>query len=274
MDSQNNLSFLVTFEKTVNFIRNRFPLIAIASVVLALASSLLSYLIFDPAALVASMVYYSNPAQVLGALFGRLLLLTIVFIFIGAVAIGIIYNLTASDKLDTKLVSQRILPAFLNLAGFTAIYFIIFLIAGILLSLIMWIIGMILPQKLVVLLTILIGFAIYLIISIIVNYFCASLIVPDSIGFFQRFAGSHKLAVTKWKAPLLMVLISFGITIVLGLINYLLGNNIIVATITSIVSMFISFFVYSFFYRLYNVSNNVELPKLDDNNQNNQQIIS
>lgn len=274
MDSQNNLSFLVTFEKTVNFIRNRFPIIAIASVVLALANSVLSYIIFDPAALAASMVYYANPAQVLGALFGKVLLLSIVFLFIAAVTIGIIYNLTTSDKFDMKLVSQRILPAFLNLAGFTAIYVIILIIGIILLSLIMWIIGMILPQQLIALLTLLIAFVIFLVLSIIANYFSASLIVPDSMGFFQRFVGSHKLAVTKWKAPLLMILISCGITIVLGLINYLLGNNIIVTTITSIVSMFVSFFVCSFFYRLYNASNNVELPKLDDNNQNNQQIIS
>lgn len=274
MDSQNNLSFLVTFEKTVNFIRNRFPIIAIASVVLALAYSLLSYLIFDPAAFTASMIYYSNPAQVLGALFGKVLLLSIIYIFMAAVMIGIIYNLSASDKFDSKFVSQRILPAFLNLAGFTAIYLIILIVGIILLSLIIGIIGMILPQKLIALLAILIGFAIFLILSIITNYFTASLIVPDSIGFFQRFIGSHKLAVTKWKAPLLMVLISCGINIVLGLINYLLNNNIIVATIISIVAMFISFFVSSFFYRLYNVSNNVELPKLDDNNQNNQQIIS
>ncbi len=274
MDSQNNLSFLVTFEKTVNFIRNRFPLIAIASVVLALANSVLSYIIFDPAALAASMVYYANPAQVLSSLFGKVLLLSIVFLFIAAVTIGIIYNLTTSDKFDMKLVSQRILPAFLNLAGFTAIYFIILIIGIILLSLIMWIIGMILPQQLIALLTLLIAFVIFLVLSIIANYFSASLIVPDSMGFFQRFVGSHKLAVTKWKAPLLMILISCGITIVLGLINYLLGNNIIVTTITSIVSMFVSFFVCSFFYRLYNASNNVELPKLDDNNQNNQQIIS
>ncbi|MCX8582925.1 MULTISPECIES: hypothetical protein [unclassified Gilliamella] len=274
MDSQNNLSFLVTFEKTVNFIRNRFPIIAIASVVLALANSVLSYIIFDPAALAASMVYYANPAQVLSSLFGKVLLLSIVFLFIAAVTIGIIYNLTTSDKFDMKLVSQRILPAFLNLAGFTAIYFIILIIGIILLSLIMWIIGMILPQQLIALLTLLIAFVIFLVLSIIANYFSASLIVPDSMGFFQRFVGSHKLAVTKWKAPLLMILISCGITIVLGLINYLLGNNIIVTTITSIVSMFVSFFVCSFFYRLYNASNNVELPKLDDNNQNNQQIIS
>ena len=274
MNSQNNLSFFVTFEQTINFIRNRFVAIAIASVVISLASSLLTYLIMDPSTFAATMIYYSNPADIVGAIFGILLLLFIIYIFISSVMIGIIYNLSASDKFDLKLVLERLLPAFLNLLGFSCIYSIIVIVITIVVSLIFAIIGFILPSRATSFLLILLGAAIGLFLSVIIYYFCASLVRPNSKGFFQKFADCHKLAVTQLKAPLLMVLISWVINVVLFFITSMLGDSIVVMLIYSVLSTFLSFFVYSFFFRLYSVYNNVELTKADDNNQNNQQLIS
>ena len=274
MNSQNNLSFSVILEQTINFIRNRFVAIAIASVVISLASSLLTYLIMDPATFTVSMLYYRNTADMVGAVFGVLLLLFMVYIFISSVMIGVIYNLSTSEKFDLKLVLERLLPAFLNLLGFACIYSIIVIVIAIVVSLIFAIISFILPSRAASLLLILTGAAIGLFLSVIVYYFCASLIRPNSKGFFQKFADCHKLAVTQWKAPFLMVLISVVINIVLYFISTMLGDNIVVMIIYSVLSTFLSFFVYSFFFRLYSESNVVEQPKLDDNNQNNQQVIS
>ena len=274
MNSQNNLSFFVTFEQTINFIRNRFVAIAIASVVISLASSLLTYLIMDPSTFAATMIYYSNPADIVGAIFGILLLLFIIYIFISSVMIGIIYNLSASDKFDLKLVLERLLPAFLNLLGFSCIYSIIVIVITIVVSLIFAIIGFILPSRATSFLLILLGAAIGLFLSVIIYYFCASLVRPNSKGFFQKFADCHKLAVTQLKAPLLMVLISWVINVVLFFITSMLGNSIVVMLIYSVLSTFLSFFVYSFFFRLYSASNVAEKPNLDDNNQNNQKVIS
>lgn len=274
MNSQNNLSFFVTFEQTINFIRNRFVAIAIASVVISLASSLLTYLIMDPSTIAATMIYYSNPADIVGAIFGILLLLFIIYIFISSVMIGIIYNLSASDKFDLKLVLQRLLPAFLNLLGFACIYSIIVIVITIVFSLIFAIIGYILPSRAANILILLSCATIGLFLSVIIYYFCASLIRPSSKGFFQKFADCHKLTATQWKAPLLMVLISWVINVVLFFISAMLGNNIVVMIIYSVLSTFLGFFVYSFFFRLYSASNVAEKPNLDDNNQNNQKVIS
>lgn len=274
MNSQNNLSFFVTFEQTINFIRNRFVAIAIASVVISLASSLLTYLIMDPSTFAATMIYYSNPADIVGAIFGILLLLFIIYIFISSVMIGIIYNLSASDKFDLKLVLERLLPAFLNLLGFACIYSIIVIVITIVFSLIFAIIGYILPSRAANILILLSCATIGLFLSVIIYYFCASLIRPSSKGFFQKFADCHKLTATQWKAPLLMVLISWVINVVLFFISAMLGNNIVVMIIYSVLSTFLGFFVYSFFFRLYSASNVAEKPNLDDNNQNNQKVIS
>ena len=275
MNSQNNLSFSTTFEQTVNFIRNRFTTIAISSVVIALTSSLLTYyLILGSVTFTPSLIYYGDPSDIVGAVFGVLLLLFIVYILISSVMIGVIYNLSASDKFDLKLVLERLLPAFLNLLGFSCIYSIIVIVITIVVSLIFAIIGFILPSRATSFLLILLGAAIGLFLSVILYYFCASLVRPNSKGFFQKFADCHKLAVTQLKAPLLMVLISWVINVVLFFITSMLGNSMVVMLIYSVLSTFLSFFVYSFFFRLYSVYNNVELTKADDNNQNNQQLIS
>ena len=274
MNSQNNLSFLVTLEQTINFIRNRFVAIAISSVVISLASSLLTYLVFDPATITANMIYYRNAYDIVGTIFGVLLLLFIVYLFISSVMIGIIYNLSASEKFDLKLVLQRLLPAFLNLLGFACIYTIITIVIAIVVSLIFGIIGFILPSRAANILILLSCATIGLFISVIAYYFCASLIRPNSKGFFQKFADCHKLTATQWKAPLLMVLISWVINVILFFISAMLGDNIVVMIIYSVLSTFLSFFVYSFFFRLYSASNVVEQPNLDNNNQNNQQVIS
>ena len=274
MNSQNNLSFSTTFEQTVNFIRNRFTTIAISSVVIALTSSLLTYyLILGSATVTPSLIYYGDPSTV-SAVFGVLLLLFIVYILISSVMIGVIYNLSASDKFDLKLVLERLLPAFLNLLGFSCIYSIIVIVITIVVSLIFAIIGFILPSRATSFLLILLGAAIGLFLSVILYYFCASLVRPNSKGFFQKFADCHKLAVTQLKAPLLMVLVSWVINVVLFFTTSMLGDSIVVMLIYSVLSTFLSFFVYSFFFRLYSVYNNVELTKADDNNQNNQQLIS
>ena len=275
MNSQNNLSFSTTFEQTVNFIRNRFTTIAISSVVIALTSSLLTYyLILGSVTVTPSLIYYGDPSDIVGAVFGVLLLLFIVYILISSVMIGVIYNLSASDKFDLKLVLQRLLPAFLNLLGFACIYSIIVIVITIVFSLIFAIIGYILPSRAANILILLSCATIGLFLSVIIYYFCASLIRPSSKGFFQKFADCHKLTATQWKAPLLMVLISWVINVILFFISAMLGNNIVVMIIYSVLSTFLGFFVYSFFFRLYSASNVAEKPNLDDNNQNNQRVIS
>jgi hypothetical protein len=274
MDSQKNLSFLTAFEQTINFIQNRLVLIAISSVVLAVASSLLTSLLLDPSAMVMMMYGGVGSIQFLRAFFGILLLLLLLSLLLKAITLAIIYNLSESDKFDLNLISSRILPAFLNLVGFSLIY--LFLAAGIsfVLVLIVGVLGLVLPERFLFILLLLGMIATMLFVNMVFAYFSASLIRPDSKRFGSRFCDVHRLVLTNFKAPLIMMLINFAVIITLSLVCFILGNNIVISMITSVLTTFLSFFVCTFFFRLYNVSNDVEQQKLDSDNSNNQQIIS
>lgn len=89
--------------------------------------------------------------------------------------------------------------------------------------------------------------------------------------FFQRFSASHKIFFQNWKAPVLMILIDTIVIAILSGISSLLEKNIVVDAISTSLAVFADFFIFSFFYRLYSVNNNVESSKLDENNQ---QIMS
>jgi len=274
MNSQNNLSFSVTFEQTVDFIRNRFLLIAIVSIILALFSTIISNLIFDPSLILAQLYYIQSPTQVFTYLIRPLILLYILCIICISITLAVLYNLSINDKLNPSLILPRLLPIALNILGYTIIYSIILIALFILFSLIMFILSFVLSERVRLLTTILFLIAVALIYFSLFYYFLASTIQPSTKTFLQRFIDSHKFIFSNWQSPILIVLISGLINIVLNWFSALLGNNIIVGVIFSTLSTIISFFVFSFFYRLYTVKNNIELPKLDENNKQNQQIIS
>jgi hypothetical protein len=271
MGTQKNLSFSTIFEQTVNFIRNRFALIMISSVVIVLVYSLLTSILLDKGA--ENMVV--NPELYFRLLCRTLMLTFLLYFPFEAIILAIIYNLSVSNKFDLNLISSRILPAFLNLVGFGLIY--LFLAAGMsfVLLLIVGVLGLVLPERFVSILLLLGAIATILFVSIVFTYFSASLIRPDSKDFGARFCDIHRLVLTNFKAPIIMMLINFAVISMLLFVCFILRGNIVISMIASVLITFLSFFVHSFFFRLYSVStNNVEQPKLDDNNQNNQQIIS
>lgn len=267
MDSQRNLSFTAIFQQTINFIRNRFSLIAISSIVLGLINTLIINCIIDLERLLVDLELFNQFGMVTNYVMQSLLVLYLVNVVLVSIILSIISNLSMSNKLNPSLIFSRILSICLNILGFSVLYMLICIPIVIVFLLVLSIIGLLLPQMVSLLLILMIGCTALVIYKSIFNYFLVSAAQPNSMPFFQRFSACHKFFFQNWKAPVLMILISVIFTGILSGISSLLGKNIVIDVISTSLAVFADFFIFSFFYRLYSVNNNIESTKSDDNNK-------
>ena len=267
MDSQRNLSFTAIFQQTINFIRNRFSLIAISSIVLGLINTLIINCVIDLERLLVDLELFNQFGMVTNYVMQSLLVLYLVNVVLVSIILSIISNLSMSNKLNPSLIFSRILPICLNILGFSVLYMLICIPIVIVFLLVLSIIGLLLPQMVSLLLILMIGCTALVIYKSIFNYFLVSAAQPNSMPFFQRFSACHKFFFQNWKAPVLMILISVIFTGILSGISSLLGKNIVIDVISTSLAVFADFFIFSFFYRLYSVNNSIESTKLDDNDK-------
>lgn len=267
MDSQRNLSFTAIFQQTINFIRNRFSLIAISSIVLGLINTLIINCVIDLERLLVDLELFNQFGMVTNYVMQSLLVLYLVNVVLVSIILSIISNLSMSNKLNPSLIFSRILSICLNILGFSVLYMLICIPIVIVFLLVLSIIGLLLPQMVSLLLILMIGCTALVIYKSIFNYFLVSAAQPNSMPFFQRFSACHKFFFQNWKAPVLMILISVIFTGILSGISSLLGKNIVIDVISTSLAVFADFFIFSFFYRLYSVNNNIESTKSDDNNK-------
>lgn len=267
MDSQRNLSFTAIFQQTINFIRNRFSLIAISSIVLGLINTLIINCVIDLERLLADLELFNQFGMVTNYVMQSLLVLYLVNVVLVSIILSIISNLSMSNKLNPSLIFSRILSICLNILGFSVLYMLICIPIVIVFLLVLSIIGLLLPQMVSLLLILMIGCTALVIYKSIFNYFLVSAAQPNSMPFFQRFSACHKFFFQNWKAPVLMILISVIFTGILSGISSLLGKNIVIDVISTSLAVFADFFIFSFFYRLYSVNNSIESTKLDDNDK-------
>ena len=266
MDSQKNLSFTAIFQQTINFIRNRFSLIAISSIVLGLINTLVIYSIINPNQLMLELEYFNQFGMIPDYFMKTVIILYLVNIVLVSIILSIICNLSMSNKLNPSLILSRILPICLNILGFSVLYMLICIPIAILFLLVFSIIGLLVPKMVSLLLILVIGCTVLVIYKSIFNYFLVSAAQPNSTPFFQRFSACHKFFFQNWKAPVLMILISVIFTGILNGISSL-GKNIVFDVISTSLGVFADFFIFSFFYRLYSINNNIESTKSDDNNK-------
>ena len=267
MDSQKNLSFTAIFQQTINFIRNRFSLIAISSIVLGLINTLVIYSVINPNQLMVELEYFNQFGMIPDYFMKTVIILYLVNIVLVSIILSIICNLSMSNKLNPSLILSRILPICLNILGFSVLYMLICIPIAILFLLVFSIIGLLVPKMVSLLLILVIGCTALVIYKSIFNYFLVSAAQPNSTPFFQRFSACHKFFFQNWKAPVLMILISVIFTGILSGISSLLGKNIVIDVISTSLAVFADFFIFSFFYRLYSVNNSIESTKLDDNDK-------
>ena len=267
MDSQRDLSFTAIFQQTINFIRNRFSLIAISSIVLGLINTLIINCVIDLERLLVDLELFNQFGMVTNYVMQSLLVLYLVNVVLVSIILSIICNLSMSNKLNPSLIFSRILPICLNILGFSVLYMLICIPIVIVFLLVLSIIGLLLPQMVSLLLILMIGCTALVIYKSIFNYFLVSAAQPNSMPFFQRFSACHKFFFQNWKAPVLMILISVIFTGILSGISSLLGKNIVIDVISTSLAVFADFFIFSFFYRLYSVNNSIESTKLDDNDK-------
>lgn len=267
MDSQRNLSFTAIFQQTINFIRNRFSLIAISSIVLGLINTLIINCVIDLERLLVDLELFNQFGMVTNYVMQSLLVLYLVNVVLVSIILSIISNLSMSNKLNPSLIFSRILSICLNILGFSVLYMLICIPIVIVFLLVLSIIGLLLPQMVSLLLILMIGCTALVIYKSIFNYFLVSAAQPNSMPFFQRFSACHKFFFQNWKAPVLMILISVIFTGILSGISSLLGKNIVIDVISTSLAVFADFFIFSFFYRLYSVNNSIESTKLDDNDK-------
>ena len=266
MDSQRNLSFTAIFQQTINFIRNRFSLIAISSIVLGLINTLIINCVIDLERLLVDLELFNQFGMVTNYVMQSILVLYLVNVVLVSIILSIICNLSMSNKLNPSLIFSRILPICLNILGFSVLYMLICIPIVIVFLLVLSIIGLLLPQMVSLLLILMIGCTALVIYKSIFNYFLVSAAQPNSMPFFQRFSACHKFFFQNWKAPVLMILISVIFTGILNGISSL-GKNIVFDVISTSLGVFADFFIFSFFYRLYSINNNIESTKSDDNNK-------
>ena len=267
MDSQRDLSFTAIFQQTINFIRNRFSLIAISSIVLGLINTLIINCVIDLERLLVDLELFNQFGMVTNYVMQSLLVLYLVNVVLVSIILSIISNLSMSNKLNPSLIFSRILSICLNILGFSVLYMLICIPIVIVFLLVLSIIGLLLPQMVSLLLILMIGCTALVIYKSIFNYFLVSAAQPNSMPFFQRFSACHKFFFQNWKAPVLMILISVIFTGILSGISSLLGKNIVIDVISTSLAVFADFFIFSFFYRLYSVNNSFESTKLDDNDK-------
>ena len=267
MDSQRDLSFTAIFQQTINFIRNRFSLIAISSIVLGLINTLIINCVIDLERLLVDLELFNQFGMVTNYVMQSLLVLYLVNVVLVSIILSIISNLSMSNKLNPNLIFSRILSICLNILGFSVLYMLICIPIVIVFLLVLSIIGLLLPQMVSLLLILMIGCTALVIYKSIFNYFLVSAAQPNSMPFFQRFSACHKFFFQNWKAPVLMILISVIFTGILSGISSLLGKNIVIDVISTSLAVFADFFIFSFFYRLYSVNNSIESTKLDDNDK-------
>ena len=267
MDSQRDLSFTAIFQQTINFIRNRFSLIAISSIVLGLINTLIINCVIDLERLLVDLELFNQFGMVTNYVMQSLLVLYLVNVVLVSIILSIISNLSMSNKLNPSLIFSRILSICLNILGFSVLYMLICIPIVILFSLVLVIIGLLLPKMVSLLLILVIGCTALVIYKSIFNYFLVSAAQPNSTPFFQRFSACHMFFFQNWKAPVLMILISVIFTGILSGISSLLGKNIVIDVISTSLAVFADFFIFSFFYRLYSVNNSIESTKLDDNDK-------
>lgn len=267
MDSQRDLSFTAIFQQTINFIRNRFSLIAISSIVLGLINTLIINCVIDLERLLVDLELFNQFGMVTNYVMQSLLVLYLVNVVLVSIILSIISNLSMSNKLNPSLIFSRILSICLNILGFSVLYMLICIPIVIVFLLVLSIIGLLLPQMVSLLLILMIGCTALVIYKSIFNYFLVSAAQPNSMPFFQRFSACHKFFFQNWKAPVLMILISVIFTGILSGISSLLGKNIVIDVISTSLAVFADFFIFSFFYRLYSVNNSIESTKLDDNDK-------
>lgn len=267
MDSQRDLSFTAIFQQTINFIRNRFSLIVISSIVLGLINTLIINCVIDLERLLVDLELFNQFGMVTNYVMQSLLVLYLVNVVLVSIILSIISNLSMSNKLNPSLIFSRILSICLNILGFSVLYMLICIPIVIVFLLVLSIIGLLLPQMVSLLLILMIGCTALVIYKSIFNYFLVSAAQPNSMPFFQRFSACHKFFFQNWKAPVLMILISVIFTGILSGISSLLGKNIVIDVISTSLAVFADFFIFSFFYRLYSVNNSIESTKLDDNDK-------
>lgn len=267
MDSQRDLSFTAIFQQTINFIRNRFSLIAISSIVLGLINTLIINCVIDLERLLVDLELFNQFGMVTNYVMQSLLVLYLVNVVLVSIILSIISNLSMSNKLNPNLIFSRILSICLNILGFSVLYMLICIPIVIVFLLVLSIIGLLLPQMVSLLLILMTGCTALVIYKSIFNYFLVSAAQPNSMPFFQRFSACHKFFFQNWKAPVLMILISVIFTGILSGISSLLGKNIVIDVISTSLAVFADFFIFSFFYRLYSVNNSIESTKLDDNDK-------
>lgn len=268
MDSQRDLSFTAIFQQTINFIHNRFSLIALSCIVLGLINTLVIDSIINPKQLMIKLDLFNQYSIIHDYFMKTAIILYLVNIVIVSIILSIIYNLSMSDKLNPSFIFSRILPICLNILGFSVLYMLICIPIVILFSLVLVIIGLLLPKMVSLLLILVIGCTALVIYKSIFNYFLVSAAQPNTMPFFQRLSACHKFFFQNWKAPVLMSLIGVILSgIVSGGISSLLGKNIVIDVISTSLAVFADFFTLSFFYRLYSVNNNIESTKSDDNDK-------
>jgi len=109
MDSQRNLSFTAIFQQTINFIRNRFSLIAISSIVLGLINTLVIYSVINPNQLMVELEYFNQFGMIPDYFMKTVIILYLVNIVLVSIILSIISNLSMSNKLNPSLILSRIL---------------------------------------------------------------------------------------------------------------------------------------------------------------------
>ncbi|OCG19829.1 MULTISPECIES: hypothetical protein [unclassified Gilliamella] len=255
---QTTLSFSLIFNQSINFIRNRFWQIAIVSLVLSLITTMIYNNLYDKQALI-QLTQTANPKATLSYLLKPFMIFSLLSLIIKSIVLAVIYNFSINDKFNINLILFRMLPNVLNIVAFNVVYIAISIVGFIFAALIFIVLGFIFPKNLVVFLFIAIALIYSIVLTTIYYYFVGSIIQPTVKPFFQKFAESHKYALSYWKLAVPMVLIYYLILIVIPpTLNAICGDNILSTIVSTTLSLFFDIFTMCFFYRLNILSKNNE----------------
>lgn len=253
------LSFSLIFSQTINFVKNRFLQIIIVCVLLGILSNVLSDMFLNQAIL--NEVVMMSDVQTALPLLSKLLLILLTISFVtNSIMIAAVYNLSRSAYLNPQMLISRLLPILLNILGFFIIYVLISILAIVILSLALFLIGFIFPS-LGSTLSLLGGLIILIGMMTVFYLFVGSLVDPSTKSFFTLFLESHHFAKKCWKSSVLMVLISLlVITVITALEQVVANQNIFISTLFISLSNLVNIFVIVYFYRSYQLVSEQHSP--------------
>ncbi|OCG06483.1 hypothetical protein A9G13_09385 [Gilliamella sp. wkB178] len=268
---QTNLTFSSIFNQTTNFIRNRFWLIIIVSIIIGLFHvSITNYFMNNEA-----IEQLSNTRDT-SVVFSSMLKMASVLIFSSLIIISVniatIYNLSINDKFNINILLSKSVSSLIKVLGFNIIYMFIVLFIALFFSLIFFVLQMIVPT-LGAIIAILFMVGLMLLMVTVYFFFIGSIINPSTKSFIQLFMQSHQLAKQYWQLGCLMIIINIICMIILSALAMTYKeNNFILDFILATVSNLVDIFVICFFYRLTQLISDNE-TNLIENNPNNNLIL-